>query len=198
LRTPENIRLLQQAIACFDDAQAYRRLFILFQPSLLQFAISITRSKQLSEEIVSDVFIKIWQKRQQLDKIENLTYYLFTAIKNHAINELHKQKKNLSLALDEVAVEFRSIYFDPEQKLISSEMIRLIQASIAQLPPRCQLIFKLIKEDGLKYKEVAELLHLSVKTIENQMTLAIKKIGASIGSETRLDSRDLVNFLTKN
>jgi RNA polymerase sigma-70 factor (ECF subfamily) len=178
--------------------QAYRRLFILFQPSLLQFAISFTHSKQLSEEIVSDVFIKIWQKRQQLDKIENLPYYLFTAVKNHAINELHKQKKTLSLALDEVAVEFRSLYFDPEQKLISSEMIQRIQISISQLPPRCQLIFKLIKEDGLKYKEVAELLHLSVKTIENQMSLAIKKIGTSISPEKRLDSRHLVDFLTKN
>jgi RNA polymerase sigma-19 factor, ECF subfamily len=198
LRTPENIRLLQQAIACFDDAQAYRQLFILLQPSLLQFATSITKSKQLSEEIVSDVFIKIWQKRQQLDKIENLPYYLFTAVKNHAINELQKQKKNLSLALDEVTVQFRSLYYDPEQKLITSEIIRLIQLSISQLPPRCQLIFKLIKEDGLKYKEVAELLHLSVKTIENQMTLAIKKIGASIGSESRLDSHHLVDFLSKN
>jgi len=198
LRTPEKIRLLQQAIACFDDVQAYRQLFILFQPSLLQFAISITRSKQLSEEIVSDVFIKIWQKREQLDKIENLNYYLFTAVKNHSINELHKQKKNLSLTLNEVAVEFRSIYYDPEQKLISSELIGIIQASVAQLPPRCQLIFKLIKEDGLKYKEVAELLHLSVKTIENQMTIAIKKIGESIVSETRLDSRHLLDFLTKN
>jgi RNA polymerase sigma-70 factor (ECF subfamily) len=198
LKSPENIRLLQQAIACFDDEQAYRQLFILFQPSLLQFAISMTKSKELSEEIVSDVFIKIWQKRHQLDKIENLTYYLFTAVKNQALNELQKQRKNLSLALDEVNVQFRSLYYDPEQKLISTEMIRSIQAAISQLPPRCQLIFKLIKENGLKYKEVAELLHLSVKTIENQMTLAIKKIGASIGNESKLDSRQLVDFLSKN
>jgi RNA polymerase sigma-70 factor (ECF subfamily) len=190
--------LLQQAIACFDDAQAYRQLFLLFQPSLLQFAISITHSKQLSEEIVSDVFIKIWQKRQQLDKIDNLPYYLFTAVKNHAINEFHKQKKNPSLAINEMAVEFRSIYHDPEQKLISEEMIRRIQISISQLPPRCQLIFKLIKEDGLKYKEVAELLHLSVKTIENQMTLAIKKIGAALDPEAHHTTRHLVDFLSRN
>jgi len=180
VKKPENIRLLQQAIACFDDVQAYKQLFLIFHSSLIQFAVSITRSRQLSEEIVSDVFLKIWEKRQQLDKIENLQFYLFTAVKNRAINKLHEQKKNPVISIDSVAVEFKTIYHDPEQKMISAEMISQIQAIIRQLPPRCQLIFKLIKEDGLKYKEVAELLHLSLKTVENQMSLALKKIGSAI------------------
>jgi RNA polymerase sigma-70 factor (family 1) len=180
LRKPENIRLLQQAVACFDDMQAYKQLFLFFQPSLLQFAISILHTKESAEEIVSDVFIRIWQKRNQIDKIENLAYYLFTAVKNRAINKLHEQKKNASIHFDEVAIEFKSLYHDPEQKLISAEMISEIQFIISQLPPRCQLIFKLVKEDGLKYKEVAELLHLSVKTVENQMTLALKKISTAL------------------
>ena len=106
---PEVIRLHQLAIACFDDIQAYQQLYAIFHPSLLQFAIAILKSKESAEEIVSDVFIRIWQKRNQLDKIENLRFYLFTAVKNHAINELHKQKKNSSISFDEVAIEFRSI-----------------------------------------------------------------------------------------
>lgn len=186
--------MLQQALACFDDMQAYRQLFVLFQPSLLEYAISILKSKQLSEEIVSDVFIAIWLKRQQLDKIENLPFYLFTAVKNRAINELHKQKRTGSISLDEAAVEFRSLYHDPEQKLISEEMIRNIQDSIRQLPSRCELIFKLVKEDGLKYKEVAELLNLSIKTVENQMSLALKKISTSLNSKPH----HLTNFISKN
>jgi len=180
VRKPENIRLLQQAIACLDDVQAYKQLFLLFHPSLLQFAISILKSKELSEEIVSDVFIKIWQKRQQLDKIENLQFYLFTAVKNRAINKLQEQKKNTAISIDEAHIEIRSIYHDPEQKLISAEMIQDIHAAIQQLPTRCRLIFKLVKEDGLKYKEVAELLHISLKTVENQMSLAFKKIAGAI------------------
>jgi RNA polymerase sigma-70 factor (ECF subfamily) len=174
--------------------QAYRQLFILFQSSLLEFAVSILKSKQLSEEIVSDVFIAIWQKRQQLDKIENLPFYLFTAVKNRAINELHRQKRMGSVPLDEVAIEFRSLYHDPEQKFISAEMIEEIQTSIRQLPPRCQLIFKLVKEDGLKYKEVAELLHLSVKTVENQMGFALKKITAALN----IKPHHLTGFFSKN
>ena len=180
MKKPENIRLLQQAIACFDDMQAYKQLFLLFYPSLLSFAVSIIRSKESSEEIVSDVFIKIWEKRHQLDKVENLSYYLFTAVKNKCLNCLKDQKNKENLEINDVIIEFKSLYYDPEQKLISAEMIDQIRKAIQELPPRCRLIFKLIKEEGLRYKEVADLLQLSVKTVENQMSLAFKKIGTAI------------------
>jgi len=180
VRKSENIRLLQQAIACFDDTQAYKQLFQLFYPSLVSFATSIIRSKELSEEIVSDVFIKIWEKRQQLDKVENLSFYLFTAVKNKCLNQLQDQKNKASFEIDDTVIEFRSLYHDPEEKLISAEIIRQIQQAIQDLPPRCRLIFKLVKEEGFKYKEAAELMQLSIKTIENQMSLAFKKIGSVV------------------
>ncbi len=180
MRTADNIRLLQQAIACFDDVQAYKQLFLHFQPSLEQFAFSIVRSKELSEEIVSDVFIKIWEKRHLLDKVDNLKFYLFTAVKNRAINKINEQKKSTVINIDDAPVELRSFYCDPEQQLISAEMLKQLHEIIQQLPPRCRLIFKLVKEDELSYKEVAELLHLSVKTVESQMSLALKKLGTAI------------------
>ena len=180
MRKLENIRLLQQAIACFDDAQAYKQLFLLFYPSLVPFAVSIIRSRELAEEIVSDVFVKIWEKRHQLDKVENLPFYLFTAVKNKCITRLNDSKNRAEVDITEINFEFKSIYHDPEQKMISAEMINQIQAVIQELPPRCKLIFKLVKEEGLKYKEVAALLQLSVKTVENQMSLAFKKIGTAI------------------
>jgi RNA polymerase sigma-70 factor (ECF subfamily) len=180
LKKPENIRLLQQAIACFDDTQAYKQLFLLFYPSLVHFAVSIIKSRESAEEIVSDVFIKIWQKRQHLEKVENLSFYLFTAVKNRCINQFNDFKNRTGVSINDVSVEFKSIYHDPEQKMISAEAIKQIQEAIRELPPRCRLIFKLVKEEGLKYKEVAELLQLSVKTVENQMSLAFKKIGSAI------------------
>jgi RNA polymerase sigma-70 factor (ECF subfamily) len=186
--------LLQQAIACFDDVQAFRQLFILYQPSLLQFAISILKSKELSEEVVSDVFIRIWQKRQRLDQIENLMFYLFSAVKNRAITKLHEQKKHTALNIDSISLEFKSIYYDPEQKMISAEQISEIRACIRKLPPRCQLIFKLVKEDGLKYKEVAELLNLSIKTVENQIIIALKRIGSVVN----IKSARLSGLFSKN
>jgi RNA polymerase sigma-70 factor (ECF subfamily) len=172
--------LLQQAIACFDDTQAYKQLFLLFYPSLVNFAASIIKSKEAAEEIVSDVFIKIWEKRQHLEKIENLSFYLFTAVKNRCVNQFNDFRNRTEININDVTVEFKSLYHDPEQKMISAEAIRQIQEAIHELPPRCRLIFKLVKEEGLKYKEVAELLELSVKTVENQMSLAFKKIGSAI------------------
>jgi RNA polymerase sigma-70 factor (ECF subfamily) len=94
---------------------------------------------------------------------------------------LIKDKKNKVFSLDECLVEIQSIYFDPEQLMITAEMVRRVQHAISQLPPKCQMIFKLVKEDGLKYKEVAELLGISPKTVENQMTIALRKMDQAIG-----------------
>lgn len=79
-----------------------------------------------------------------------------------------------------MATELKSIYFNPEQLLITAEMIQRIRQAINQLPARCRLIFKLVKEDELKYREVAEILQLSVKTVEAQMTIALRKIGTVV------------------
>ena len=162
------------------DGKAYEVLFWEYYPRLRQFAHSISHSREAAEEIVSDVFIRIWNKRQSLPGIENLHLYLYISTKNQAINYLTRQNREKTFSPDEVVVELRSIYYDPEQLLITAEMLRLLQHAISQLPPRCQLIFKLVKEDGLKYKEVAELIGVSIKTVENQMTIALRKIDQSI------------------
>ena len=175
------IDCLVEKIVHQDDHGAYKQLFELYYHRLFQFAYSITHSKESSEEIISDVFIKIWTKRKSLLQIRNKHLYLYIATKNQSINYLAKIRKSETFSLDECVVEFQSIYFDPEQLMITAEMLKRIQSAINQLPPKCQLIFKLIKEDGLRYKEVAELLGLSIKTIENQMALVLRKLENSIG-----------------
>ncbi|MFT3702872.1 MAG: RNA polymerase sigma-70 factor [Agriterribacter sp.] len=176
-----DIELLQQKIALYNDQQAYNNLFLHFYPSLQQFAFSFLKSKQLSEEIVSDVFIKIWEKRARLHTITNLKLYLFTSTRNTALNYLKKQKGLQNLPTEDYLVELNSVFFDPEQLMVTTEMINKVQKAIQELPPKCKMIFKLVKEEGLKYKEVASLLSLSIKTVENQMTIALKRIGSEIG-----------------
>ena len=180
-----HIELLQRQVALFNNQQAYNELFVHFYPSLQQFAFSFLRSKQLSEEVVSDVFIKIWEKRKSLHTIINLKFYLFTSTRNTALNYLKKQKGHPNLPPDDYWVELTSVFFDPEQLMITAEMIHKVHKAVQSLPARCKLIFKLVKEEGLKYREVAELLNLSVKTVESQMTLALKKIGSAIGFNIR-------------
>ena len=171
---------LLNRIALYDDALAYKELFVLYHSKLVQFSTSITHSKESAEEVVSDVFLKIWNTRINLTRIENFHLYVYIVTKNASINCLLRQKKNKAFSLDETVVEFRSIYSDPEQLMITGEMFRRLSNAINGLPPKCRMIFKLIKEDGLKHKEVAQLLNLSIKTVENQMTIALRKVGQSI------------------
>jgi RNA polymerase sigma-70 factor (family 1) len=184
MRLRPDLTDIQSRIALHNDEQAYKELFHFFYPSLYQFALTIVKTGQLAEEVVSDVFIRIWQKRASLMRIHDLKLYLFISTRNTSLNYLRQQKRDM-LQADDYRVQLRSIYFEPEELLITAEMISRIQQAINQLPPRCQLIFKLIKDDGLKYKEVADLLNLSIKTIENQMTLALRKIGSAIRFDIR-------------
>ena len=179
-----NLNKLVRKIALYDEAVAYKELFLLYHAKLINFSALITRSKESAEEVVSDVFLKIWNTRCTLTRIENFHLYIYIVTKNLSINNWLKQKKEKSFSLDAMVVEFKSIYLDPEQLLITGEMYKRIRKAIDVLPPKCQLIFKLIKEDGLKHREVAELLGLSVKTVENQMTIALRKIGQSIHFST--------------
>lgn len=174
------LRKLIERIAYDDDAAAYKELFLIYHKRLLNFSMTITRSKESSEEVVSDVFCKLWINRTTLTTIENFHLYIYVVTKNLSISRALVEKKGQSFSLDETAIDVKTIHTDPEQLMITSEMQKKIRAAIETLPPKCQLIFKLIREDGLKYKEVAELLHLSLKTVENQMTIALKKISESI------------------
>jgi RNA polymerase sigma-70 factor (ECF subfamily) len=174
------IKYLQNQIACHDDQWAYKELFTSFYSSLYYLAFSYIKSRESAEEIVSDVFIRIWENRRELEKIDNFKVYVYVATRNTSLNYLEKQRKTATDSLEEFRGGMKSVYFDPEQLLITAEMMVRIEKAIESLPPKCRLIFKLVKEDHLSYKEVGEILHISVKTVENQLSIAIRKIGAAI------------------
>jgi len=175
-----DLQNLQFRIARYDDQQAYKQLFIALYPYLYNFARSLVRAKEPAEDIVSDVFIKVWEKRKDLERIDNLKVYLYVTTRNIALNYLEKQKRTVPDPIDEISAKFTSVYLNPEQLLITSDMLTLIRKAIDQLPPKCKMIFKLVKEDGLTYREVAEVLEISAKTVENQLAIAIDKIGRTI------------------
>ncbi len=181
----DHIRRLLSAIALNNDQAAYKELFLLLHGRLKKFAYSILKSGEEAEELVSDVFIRIWQKKDQLTSIETPLLYFYTTTKNLALNRLNKQKKQSGMSAEDWLVQMNSIYFDPEQLMMTEEMLRQIKKAVNDLPPRCRLIFKLIKEDGLKYKEAAELLHLSVKTVEAQMAIALRRIAKCMHFEVK-------------
>ena len=158
------------------DQTALKTLYDRYSTKLFQLAFAIVRSKEMAEEVVEDVFIKVWKKREQVGKIENFTFYLYVMTKNSSRDYLRKYGNKKIINLDEVALPFYRLDITPEDLMITEEIINQINKAINELPTKCRLIFKLVKEDGLKYREVAELLHLSRKTVENQVGIALKKI----------------------
>ena len=174
------LKEIQRRIAVYDDEKAYKELFFLFYKSLTQFAFSFVRSREMSEEVVSDVFINIWKGRTQLEEIVNVKTYLYISTKNISLKYLLKQHKQVAIAIDALTIELESKEIHPEQMMITADMVNKITEAVNQLPPRCKLVYKFIKEDGLRYKEVAAILNISVKTIDNQLAIALKKIGTAI------------------
>jgi RNA polymerase sigma-70 factor (family 1) len=174
------IQFLQSRISRFDDQLAYKELFTSFYPALLQFVSSIVKSRQSAEEIVSDLFLKIWEKRKTLEEIQNLRVYCFVAARHLGINQLEKQKRQKHANIEEYKSQLLYAAPDPEQSMISAEMLRRIHDVVEELPARCKMSFKLVKEYGFKYREAAEILQVSEKTIENQLSIALKKISAAI------------------
>ena len=173
---PEDLNIAILHVSENDDEASFEKIFKHFYPGLLSFADSFLKNRFLAEEVAEDVLIKLWTNRKVLPAIKNLTYYLYVAAKHETINCLKKNKKHFTLSLDEIAVEPVHFQKTPEEILISAEILKEMEDAINALPPRCQLIFRLIKEEGLKYRETAELLNISVKTVETQMSLALSKM----------------------
>ena len=191
----EEIKDLLVAIAYNNDQSAYRTLFIQLHGKLKQFSFSIVRSEEEAEDIVSELFVLIIQRKEQLCQLESPLYYFYTTVRNMSLNLLKKQKRRAGLSMDEWQVQLNSIYFRPDLLMITEEMVLKIKMAVNSLPNRCRLIFKLIKEDGLKYKEVAELLDISIKTVEAQMAIAMRRMAQSM--QVDLQSRPILEKRVK-
>jgi RNA polymerase sigma-70 factor (family 1) len=181
-----DIWLLAERVSLFNDEEAYKELFFHFYKGLHSFSASFVKSNEVAEEIVSDVFMNLWKNRSRLLEIENLKVYLFVAAKNLSLRYLNRSQKINEFSLDDLSVQTLCCTGQtPEELLISGEVVAKIQKAIDQLPPRCKIIFKMIREEGLKYKEVSQILNISVKTIDAQMAIASQRISQSIGFELR-------------
>ncbi|WP_167020924.1 RNA polymerase sigma factor [Chitinophaga sp. Cy-1792] len=163
-----------------NDEDAFKSFYNHYFVRLLRYSYSLTRSREVAEEITNDVFMHCWQKRTSLRQIKNPEVYLFVVARNKAIDYRRKQSVIREIVLPEEDTIQIAIDSNPEQQLISAEMIRKMENTIQQLPPKCKTIYLLIKQHGMKYKEVAAILNLSVKTVENQLSIALKRLTTAI------------------
>ncbi len=165
-----------KSLIAHGDQKKFRQLMELTSDELLWFAIGFLKNKEIAEEIVSDVYVNIWNNRAQLEKINNLRSYLFISVRNGCLSHLRKIKNEKTISIDSVN-EFSFLPVEaPEDSLAEKETIEQIYAAIETLPCKCKLAFTLAKINGLKYKEIAEVLEITEKTVNNHLVLAVKKI----------------------
>lgn len=170
-------------IAEKKDGDAYKFLYKQYQPVLLQFATAYLKAKEPAEEIVNDVLYKVWQKKENIAAISNLRAFLFTAVRNACLNLMIKLKEEQSFLSGIPVQELTSI--DPESIVISTELSDCIRNAIQSLPPRCRQIYEMVRIEGLRNKDVAEQLDLSVNTIDVQLAIALKKLVQAVSAFNR-------------
>ena len=170
-----------QKLVSEGDEQAFEKIYAYYHKRLRAFSETYTKSKELSEEVVEDVFVKLWCKREDVTQIRNLNVYLYTAIKHQSLNALsHEARRIVTQSLEVSEFDQHSKEHTPHDLLVTSELMQSVQGAIDSLPPRCRLIFQMVREDELRYKEIAEILQISVNTIDTQMAIAVKRLCSAL------------------
>lgn len=154
------------------DERAFQMLFKKYYPSLCHFSNQFLSDKEQAEEVVQDMFVKIWEKRAILNIETSVRHYFFRSVRNHCLNELQheKIKQQYASKIKELARQET----DFNDYFLEVDLVNRIEQCISSLPPKRREIFRLSREQGLKYKEIADVLNISVKTVEAQMGLALK------------------------
>lgn len=166
-----------------NSQAALRALYSVYFKALNRFVVLYVGSTVVAEEIVSDTFLAIWNNRKSLNEISNFTSYIYKIAKYKSVDYLRIQHLE-QVNLGDVSVDmFAHTETTPEKDLISKDGIRLLNEVINGLPANHKLVFKLIREDQLKYKEVAAILDISVKTVEAYMTEIVKKLRETLKKE---------------
>ncbi len=189
----QHIGILCKKISQNSDQQAFEELYLAYFDRLYKFAFSILHSAEFAEEAVNDVFLNIWQKRSTLKNIASLSGYLFISTKNTSFNYLSKFRKERNTSLDDVLVRFEVDELTPETAFFTAEVRNEIEQAINQLSPKTKLVFQMAKVEGMKYKEIADILNISVNTIDNHIATAVKKLSHILKNLTEED-KNLILF----
>lgn len=168
------------------DEKIFEYIFHAHFQSLYYFSKKFVIRDSIAKELVQESFLTLWEKRSELRPNTNIKAYLFTLTRNNSLNYLkhlkiesaHREqskREGLELQLNEIALEF-----DGSDLYVAKELQSKIEESINTLPKQCKRVFQLSRFDNLKYKEIAENLNISIKTVENQMTKALRHLRSEL------------------
>ncbi len=170
-----NIEKVKKKISKSDES-AFRNLFNRYYPRLLNYAFVIIKNHESAQDIVSEVMYSIWERRSKLKEVKCLDTYLYISTRNKTLDYLKKNSRLVYTNFDKPYYKEYITHYNPEKQLLHKEFFEIIDKAILNLPEKTRLVYRLIKEDGLKYQETADLLGISVKTVNNQLLRAMKVI----------------------
>lgn len=171
------------------DIKAFDLLYHTYSQKLYGFAFSMLKNHDDAKEIVQDTFLKIWEKREMINPASSLQAFLFSVSYHTAIDLIRKRFKDDQYLTYLQAQFHENDSITTEEPACYQELIRILDNVIGELPGQRKKIYLLSREEGLSHKEIAEKLNISVKTVENQITLALKTI------RKQLISNDLLGLL---
>ncbi len=169
------------------DKSTFKGLFDDHYRPLCNVAFRISGDLDMAEDIVQDVFLKIWNQQDLLNANKNIKSYMYTMVRNHALEIIRRQQIGARIT-DEILYLHSEANSDPieDNEIEKYLILDKIYISIRQLPPKCAQVFTLAKVNGLSYSQIADDMHISVKTVENQMGKALKLLRAMLNNKITL------------
>lgn len=171
------------------NEDAFKVLYLRYYQALCNFAYTYTKCIHQSEEIVQEVFGHIWEVKNQINPSNNLKAYLFTSVKNKALDKIKKNNIEQEY-LEKFALEKANKTYQKDLRICKSSFEKKVLEAINSLPERAKLVYKLSRKEGLTYKEIASLLDISIKTVESQMVRSLKKLRESLKNTLNTRSKD--------
>jgi len=164
-----------------ENRLAFNMFYELYYDQVFRYAYYFLKDTEACREVITDVFIAVWQSRSKLEQVENIESYLFISVRNEVTRYNKRARKYDVVSLDELPLQM-DITSDevPDDQITHKEMEQLLSKIVGELPEKCRLIFMMVRQEGLKPKEIAEKLSISENTVRVQMKIAIDKIVTQI------------------
>jgi RNA polymerase sigma-70 factor (ECF subfamily) len=160
------------------DKPLFEQLFKTHFVHLSNFAYQFVKDTDSAKDITQKVFINLWENREKIDLQKSIQSYLFTSVRNRCLNFIRDQKKYRSEVLDLETYDFE-IPFE-EDNIAMSELKEKVAQALNELPEKCRLVFEMSRYKNMKYKDIAEELDVSVKTVEAHMSKALKSLRTNL------------------
>lgn len=178
------------------NEKAFLEIFNLYFKNVCRFVEKYVHSKELSEDLVQEVFIKTWENRDKLTEVKSFKSYLYTCAKNHTLNSLKKVARSKE-AMGEIVNAYSSTRNLTEENILDKEYISCFNKILDNLPERSREIFKLCREEKKSYEEVANIMGISKNAVKNHMVFSMKQLRHSVETELGISLTVLIGVIFK-